>query len=126
VLVEGDDMTEPVADETRSILDGHIVLSHALAAAGHYPAVDVGNSVSRVMPAVVTPQHLEAARRLRAVLATYERQKDLVMIGAYKKGSDPHTDYAIAKLDVVNSFLRQDVSEASPADATLDHLLRLF
>ncbi|MET0623908.1 MAG: type III secretion system ATPase SctN [Pyrinomonadaceae bacterium] len=126
VLVEGDDMTEPVADETRSILDGHIVLSRALAAAGHYPAVDVGNSVSRVMPAVVTPQHLEAARSLRAVLATYERQKDLVMIGAYKKGSDPHTDYAIAKLDVVNSFLRQDVSEASPAEATLDHLQRLF
>jgi FliI/YscN family ATPase len=126
VLVEGDDMTEPVADETRSILDGHIVLSRALAAAGHYPAIDVGQSVSRVMPAVVAAPHLEAARRLREVLATYEAQKDLIMIGAYKKGSDPRTDYAIAKLDGVNAFLRQSTSEASPPDATLGRLQKLF
>jgi flagellum-specific ATP synthase len=78
------------------------------------------------MPAVVTPRHLEAARSLREVLATYERQKDLIMIGAYKKGSDPHTDYAIAKLDLLNAFLRQGIGEISPADTTLDRLQRLF
>ncbi|HVF56610.1 MAG TPA: type III secretion system ATPase SctN [Pyrinomonadaceae bacterium] len=126
VLVEGDDMTEPVADETRSILDGHVVLSRSLAAAGHYPAIDVGQSVSRVMPAVVSAPHLEAARRLREVLATYEAQKDLIMIGAYKKGSDPRTDYAIAKLEAVNAFLRQATAEASAPDATLNRLQRLF
>ncbi|HEX7314754.1 MAG TPA: type III secretion system ATPase SctN [Pyrinomonadaceae bacterium] len=126
VLVEGDDMTEPVADETRSILDGHIVLSRSLAASGHYPAVDVGQSVSRVMQAVVAPAHMQAARRLREVLATYEAQKDLIMIGAYKKGSDPRTDYALTKVEAVNAFLRQGVTEVSPADATLGQLQRLF
>ncbi len=126
VLVEGDDMTEPVADETRSILDGHIVLARSLAAAGHYPAIDVGQSVSRVMPSVAHPQHVEAARRLREVLATYEAQKDLILIGAYKKGSDPRTDYAISKLDAVNAFLRQTTGEKTPPAAALHQLQRLF
>src|SRR5918997_879402 len=115
VLVEGDDMTEPVADETRSILDGHIVLSRPLAALGHYPAIDVNQSVSRVMPSVADARHVESARRLREVLATYEAQKDLILIGAYKKGSDPRTDYALSKLDAVNAFLRQDTRERTPA-----------
>ncbi|MER3427745.1 MAG: flagellum-specific ATP synthase FliI [Pyrinomonas sp.] len=126
VLVEGDDMTEPIADETRSILDGHIILSRALAAAGHYPAIDISQSVSRVMSAIVTPQHAEAARRLREVLATYEAQKDLILIGAYKKGSDPRTDYALSKLDAVNAFLRQGTAEKAPADAAINQLQRLF
>lgn len=126
VLVEGDDMTEPIADETRSILDGHIILSRALAAAGHYPAIDISQSVSRVMSAIVTPQHAEAARRLREVLATYEAQKDLILIGAYKKGSDPRTDYALSKLDAVNAFLRQGTTEKAPADAAINQLQRLF
>lgn len=126
VLVEGDDMTEPIADETRSILDGHIILSRALAAAGHYPAIDINQSVSRVMSAIVTPQHAEAARRLREVLATYEAQKDLILIGAYKKGSDPRTDYALSKLDAVNAFLRQGTAEKAPVEATVNQLQRLF
>jgi type III secretion system H+-transporting two-sector ATPase len=126
VLVEGDDMTEPIADETRSILDGHIVLSRALAASGHYPAIDVNQSISRVMPIVARPAHIEAARKLREVLATYEAQKDLILIGAYKKGSDPRTDYAISKLDAVNAFLRQGTHENTPANVAVAQLQRLF
>ncbi|HEV7904506.1 MAG TPA: type III secretion system ATPase SctN [Pyrinomonadaceae bacterium] len=126
VLVEGDDMTEPIADETRSILDGHIVLSRALASAGHYPAIDINQSVSRVMSAVTRPPHVEAARRLREVLATYEAQKDLILIGAYKKGSDPRTDYALGKLDSVNAFLRQSMAENAPPSAAISQLQRMF
>ena len=126
VLVEGDDMTEPIADETRSILDGHIVLSRSLAAAGHYPAIDINQSVSRVMFTVARPPHVEAARRLREVLATYEAQKDLILIGAYKKGSDPRTDYALSKLDAVNAFLRPVTTESTPPDRTIAQLQRMF
>jgi type III secretion system H+-transporting two-sector ATPase len=126
VLVEGDDMTEPVADETRSILDGHIVLSRALASAGHYPAIDVGQSVSRVMSNITGEQHLEAARKLREVLATYEAQKDLILIGAYKKGTDPRTDYAVSKLNAVNAFLRQGTHERESAGSAVAQLQRLF
>jgi type III secretion system H+-transporting two-sector ATPase len=126
VLVEGDDLTEPVADETRSILDGHIVLSRQLAASGHYPAIDVNQSVSRVMPVVTPPAQQESARRLREVLATYESQRDLILIGAYKKGSDPRTDYALSKLDVVNAFLRQATHEKTPVAATVNQLQRMF
>lgn len=126
VLVEGDDMTEPIADETRSILDGHVILSRALASGGHYPAIDVGASVSRVMTTVARPEHVEAARALREILATYERQKDLISIGAYKKGSDPRTDFALAKLDAVNAFLRQGVYERAPLLSTIAQLRGLF
>ncbi len=126
VLVEGDDMTEPIADETRSILDGHIVLSRSLASAGHYPAIDIGESVSRVMSTVATDAHVKSAQKLREVLATYEAQKDLILIGAYKKGSDPRTDYAITKLDAVNSFLKQDVKENTPAAQTVNHLRKIW
>jgi type III secretion system H+-transporting two-sector ATPase len=126
VLVEGDDMTEPIADETRAILDGHIVLSRNLAAAGHYPAIDVNNSVSRVMSSVASDSHIESARRLREILATYEAQKDLILIGAYKKGSDQKTDYAISKLDAVNTFLKQNMDENSPAAQTVNQLRKLL
>jgi FliI/YscN family ATPase len=126
VLVEGDDMTEPIADETRSILDGHLILSRALAAGNHYPAIDVSQSVSRVMSVVTGRPHLEAARRLREVLANYEAQKDFILIGAYKKGSDPRTDYAISKLDAVNAFLRQGTHEAAPAEQSIQQLQSLF
>ena len=126
VLVEGDDMTEPIADETRSILDGHIVLSRNLAARNHYPAIDINESVSRVMTTVADEEHLRAAGKLREVLATYDEQKDLISIGAYKKGSDPRTDYAISKIDGVNAFLRQGMHDkADPAEAIRD-LTRLF
>jgi type III secretion system H+-transporting two-sector ATPase len=126
VLVEGDDMTEPIADETRSILDGHIVLSRSLATANHYPAIDVNQSISRVMTTVAHPAHVEAARRLREVLATYAAQKDMILIGAYKKGSDKATDYAISMLDTVNAFLRQQVDESCPPEVTLNQLLEMF
>jgi type III secretion system H+-transporting two-sector ATPase len=126
ILVEGDDMTEPIADETRSILDGHIVLSRKLAASNHYPAIDVNQSVSRVMPAVVTANHLESARRLRDVLATYEAQKDFILIGAYKKGSDRRTDYALSKIEAVNAFLRQGTHEAATTQTTIHQLQNLF
>lgn len=126
VLVEGDDMTEPIADETRSILDGHIVLSRNLAAAGHYPAIDIGESVSRVMSTVATDAHVKSAQKLREVLATYEAQKDLILIGAYKQGSDPRTDYAISKLDAVNAFLKQSVKENTSAAQTVNNLRKMW
>jgi type III secretion system H+-transporting two-sector ATPase len=126
VLVEGDDLTEPIADETRSILDGHIVLSRSLANSGHYPAIDINQSVSRVMSTIVSPTHWEAARKLREVLAVYEAQKDLILIGAYKKGSDPRTDYAITKLDAVNGFLKQSTHENTPISVTIEQLKKLF
>lgn len=126
VLVEGDDMTEPIADETRSILDGHIVLSRNLASAGHYPAIDIGESVSRVMSTVASDAHVEAARKLREVLAVYESNKDLILIGAYKKGSDPRTDYAIAKLEAVNAFLKQNVKENTPAAQSVNRLRKIW
>ncbi|MFN0124339.1 MAG: type III secretion system ATPase SctN [Blastocatellia bacterium] len=126
VLVEGDDMTEPIADETRSILDGHMILSRALASAGHYPAIDIGQSISRVMSSIADPEHIEAARQLRETLATYEAQKDFILIGAYKKGSDKRVDYALSKLDAVNGYLRQHTHESVTADEAIAQLRELF
>lgn len=126
VLVEGDDLTDPIADETRSILDGHIVLSRKLATQNHYPAIDVNESVSRVMSAIAPGEHLESAGRLREVLATYEAQRDLILIGAYKKGSDPKTDYALSKIEEVNKFLKQRIDEQTPSDEAVQRLMRLF
>lgn len=126
VLVEGDDMTEPIADETRSILDGHIVLSRKLAAENHYPAIDINESVSRVMTSVAEKNHISAAGRLREVLATYEAQKDLILIGAYKKGSDQKTDYAISKIDAVNKFLKQGTHEFMSSEEAVNRLMKLF
>lgn len=122
VLVEGDDMTEPIADETRSILDGHIILSRRLAAANHYPAVDVLASASRVMNNVVTPEHREAAGRLRELMAKYAEVELLVKIGEYKRGGDPTTDEAIDKHEAIRAFLRQRTDERSGLQETLDHL----
>ena len=111
VLVDGDDMNEPIADAVRSILDGHIVLSRAIAAQNHFPAIDVLGSVSRVMTDVVTDEHLAAAQRLRALLAVYKEAEDLIHIGAYVKGSSKKIDEAIEKIDEVNRFLCQGVFE---------------
>lgn len=125
VLVEGDDMTEPIADETRSILDGHIVLSRKLGAANHYPAIDVLASASRVMNAVITPQHKAAAGRLRELMAKYDEVELLVKIGEYKRGGDATTDEAIDKIERIRSFLRQRTDEASSMDETLAALAAL-
>lgn len=126
VLVEGDDMTEPIADETRSILDGHIVLSRQLAAQGHYPAIDINESVSRVMQSVATDEHIKSANKLRDILATYEKQRDLILIGAYKQGSDKRTDYAISKIDAVNEFLKQGIDEQMPYEIAVEKLKQIF
>jgi FliI/YscN family ATPase len=126
VLVAGDDMNEPVADEVRSILDGHIVMSRDLAAAGHYPAINVLESVSRVMSAVAGKEHREAASRMRKVLATYEKQKDLILLGAYQSGTDPQVDYAIQRIDGITSFLRQATDEKATAAETVEQLVKIF
>jgi ATP synthase in type III secretion protein N len=126
VLVAGDDMNEPVADEVRSILDGHIVLSRDLAAQSHYPAIDVLQSVSRVMSVVSNAEHQKLASRMREVLATYEKQKDLILIGAYQKGTDPRVDYAIKMIDRINDFLKQSTSERTVFDETVKRLSKIF
>ncbi len=122
VLVEGDDMTEPIADETRSILDGHIILSRKLASANHYPAIDVQQSVSRVMNAIVSKEQKQDAQILRKILAKYAEVELLVQIGEYKKGSDPETDFALGKINAVNSFLKQGLEEKSTFEETLKAL----
>lgn len=124
VLVEGDDMTEPVADETRSILDGHIILSRSLAQANHYPAVDVLASVSRVMNHIVDEEHLRVAGRARELLAKYREVELLLKIGEYKRGSDAVADDAIDRLDAINAVLRQGLFETSGFDETLEGLRR--
>ena len=126
VLVEGDDMNEPVADAVRSILDGHIVLSRRLAAEGHYPAIDVPFSVSRVMPDVVSGEHRQAAQNLRALLAVYHKAEDLINLGAYTAGSNPQIDQAIQALPDIRAFLRQDVYEACPARQAVEQLIARF
>jgi len=126
VLVAGDDMNEPVADEVRSILDGHIILSRELAGQGHYPAIDVLQSVSRVMSAVAESSHRQAAARMREVLATYEKQKDLILIGAYQKGSDARVDYALRMIDKANTFLRQETTAQAALPQTVATLKQIF
>lgn len=122
VLVEGDDFNEPICDAVRGILDGHIILSRTLAARNHYPAIDVLNSVSRVMPALVTREHLQAAAFARKNLAAYEKVRDLVNIGAYVKGSDAEADTALLVLPVLTSFLQQDRMDATPFESTVQEL----
>lgn len=126
VLVAGDDMNEPVADEVRSILDGHIVLSRGLAARNHYPAIDISESISRVMDLIVDEEHKDAARKVREVIANYEKERDLILIGAYEEGSDPKVDYAIERIEDVNSYLKQGVDEHVPYDEAVDSLKTLF
>lgn len=126
VLVEGDDMTEPVADEVRSILDGHIVMSRQLANEGHYPAIDVSQSVSRVMNNIVDADHMRAARKLNEVVASYEKERDLILIGAYESGSNPAVDYAIEKIDEVKTFLRQDVKDKVDLHTAVEELKSIF
>jgi type III secretion protein N (ATPase) len=125
VLVEGDDMNEPVADEVRSILDGHVILSRRLASAYHYPAIDVLESVSRVMGNVVDESHKAAAGKVRDMLARYRDTELLIRIGEYKKGSDPATDEAIEKNAAINNFLKQKLSEKSTYQDALEALKKL-
>jgi flagellum-specific ATP synthase len=120
VLVEGDDMNEPVADTVRGIIDGHIVLSRKIAARNHYPAIDVLNSVSRIMTNIVSKEHRDTASKLRNLMSVYDTNYDLVSIGAYKNGSNPALDVALKKIDGINRFLQQGIDEKSPFDLSME------
>jgi FliI/YscN family ATPase len=126
VLVEGDDMNEPVADIARSVLDGHIALSRKLASEGQYPPIDVLESVSRVMRAVAQPEHYAWSQWLRGVLATYREAEDLINIGAYQLGNNPRIDRAIRAIEDVRAYLKQDIYEPSGFTDTLAGLRSLY
>ena len=126
VLVDGDDFNEPITDTARSILDGHIMLNRKLAHKNHYPAIDVLQSISRVMSSIVDSEHKEAAGKLKNVLATYQEAEDLINIGAYKKGSNSNIDYAIEKIDTVNEFLLQETYDKFSFEEILEMLEALF
>jgi flagellum-specific ATP synthase len=125
VLVEGDDMLDPIGDAARAILDGHIVLSRPLATSGHFPSIDVLESISRVGPAVTTPEQRAQATEMRRLLAAYRDAKDLIEIGAYVAGTNPLVDRAVALREAMDGFLRQDVHEVTPAQDAWDWLGRV-
>ena len=122
VLVEGDDFNEPVADAVRSILDGHVVLSRDLGMAGHYPAIDILNSVSRLTSQIATPEQKESSFKIREAMATYQRAQDLINLGAYASGSNPKIDAAIRARPTLESFLRQEPSRKAPLAETLQSM----
>jgi flagellum-specific ATP synthase len=126
VLTEGDDQQDPIADSARAILDGHIVLDRRLAESGHYPAIDIEQSISRVMTAIVSPEHQKLARRLKQLSSRYTRNVDLINVGAYSSGSDPILDEAILKRSKIEEFLQQDWAECSSAQESFDQLMALF
>ncbi|MBO6242482.1 MAG: flagellar protein export ATPase FliI [Butyrivibrio sp.] len=126
VLVDGDDMNEPITDTARGILDGHIVLSRKLAQKNHYPAVDVLASISRCMSAIADPEHKKAAGKLKNVLATYNDAEDLINIGAYRSGANKNIDYAISKIELVNSFLMQETDEKFSFEEIRQTLIDIF
>ena len=126
VLVEGDDMDEPVADAVRSILDGHIVLSRRLQSQGHYPAIDVLESVSRVMVDVVSEAHFDTSNRIKEVLVNYREAEDLINVGAYQEGNNPDIDYAIRYVNGINGFLRQGIQESTPFQQTFEQMVGLL
>jgi len=126
VLVDGDDMNEPITDTARGILDGHIVLNRKLAQKNHYPAIDVLASISRCMSAIADPEHKKAAGKLKNVLATYNDAEDLINIGAYRMGANKNIDYAISKIERVNEFLLQETDEKFTFDQIRTQLINMF
>jgi flagellar biosynthesis/type III secretory pathway ATPase len=122
VLVEGDDLNEPITDTARGILDGHIVLSRQLGSAGHYPAIDILSSISRVASQVSDADHLKNSRKLREALANYQQSEDLISLGAYVSGTNPKLDSSIKSRERVLQFLRQDANERSELTQTLSSL----
>ncbi len=126
VLVDGDDFNEPITDTARSILDGHIMLDRKLAHKNHYPAIDVLQSISRVMSSIARKEHKEAAGNLKNVLATYREAEDLINIGAYKSGSNKNIDYAIDKIDEVNRFLLQETHDKFSFEEIIDMMEQIF
>ena len=125
VLVQGSDFDEPIADEVRGILDGHIILNRALAERGHWPAIDILPSLSRVMNHIVDKEHIKSATKIRALLAAYEKSRDLILLGAYKAGSDSEVDLAIKKLSKINNFLQQPMHDRSSYNQTRTDLINL-
>lgn len=126
VLVDGDDFNEPIADAVRGILDGHIVLSRQLAHKNHYPAIDILNSVSRLMPQIASSEHIEAASLARDLISTYRDSEDLINIGAYVRGSNKKIDLAVQYNDRINNFLRQKIEEHTSFEEALDYLVSMF
>ncbi len=126
VLVDGDDFNEPISDAVRGILDGHIILTRKLAALGHYPAIDVLDSASRVMPNIIDEEHLLASLRFKEILAIYKNSEDLINIGAYAKGTNPHIDLAITKIDQFNAFLKQRTTERADYEVSLERLKEII
>ncbi len=122
MLTEGDDLQDPIADASRAILDGHIVLSRELADSGHYPAIDVEKSISRVMPMVTSEEHMLMARTLKQCYSLYQQNRDLITIGAYQRGADPRLDQAIAIRPLLDQFLQQKMKEVVPYDNCLQML----
>ena len=126
VLVEGDDTNEPIADTVRGILDGHIILSRKLAARNHFPAIEIGGSISRLMAAIVDENHKAMASKIRDLLALYEENADLISIGAYRPGSNPRLDVAVSKIDAINKFLKQRTDEFFTYDEVLEGMTRIL
>jgi flagellum-specific ATP synthase len=126
ILVEGDDFNEPIADTARSILDGHVVLTRELASRSHYPAIDVLNSISRVMLDIVDDEHRQMAQRIIQILAAYKKAEDLINIGAYVQGSNAEIDYAVIMIDRINGFLRQGIDEKIDFQQTIGQMRSLF
>ncbi len=125
-LVAGGDMEEPIADEVRGILDGHFILNRAIGERNQWPAMDVLASLSRVMSQIASKEHKKAAGLLRQTLSTYEKQRDLILLGAYQYGTDPRTDYAIDKYDQIIGFLKQDTHDNTPFDETVQRVIDMF
>ncbi len=125
VLIDGDDLQDPIGDAVRGIVDGHVVLSRKIATHGQYPAVDVLQSISRVMPAVTSQRHQDIARRFRALMATWAENEELIRLGAYRAGASPAVDAAIARIDAIRALLGQKVEEVTPLDATVDAMEKI-
>ncbi|MDF1642798.1 MAG: flagellar protein export ATPase FliI [Pseudomonadales bacterium] len=126
ILAEGDDLQDPVVDAARAILDGHVVLSRTLADAGHYPAIDIGASVSRVMSSVVGPEHMSAAIKLKKRYSKYQQVKDLVSVGAYAHGQDPETDLSIQQMPMIEQFLQQSLNQAVSFDQSSNQIQQMM
>ena len=122
VLTEGDDQQDPIADAARAILDGHIVLSRSLAEEGHYPAIDIEASISRVMPHITTTEHLQDSMRFKQIFARYQQARDLISVGAYVPGSDPQTDFAIERVEKMKDFLKQNLKDASALPMSISQM----
>ena len=126
MLTEGDDQQDPIADAARAILDGHIVLNRTLAEAGHYPAIDIEQSISRAMHNIATAEHQRLTRKLKQLLSRYQRSRDLISVGAYVAGTDPVLDEAIALHTRIEAFLQQGIHERAGVAESLDQLSALF